>query len=75
MSDEARKHLNDLRDKIGKNDLAIHQLKQKRLEGTVALKIIKVVKLALTSKPDVDKLFKEADVQAQQIVNYLRENL
>lgn len=75
--DQARRELKALRERIGKNDTALRQARQKRLEGEVSLKIIKVIKaaFAVKSPSDIDKVFAEADVQAAHIVNFLRENL
>lgn len=77
MSEEARKHLKDLREKIGVNDTALRHMHQKTLECTVALKIMKVVRAMhkATTKAEIEKVFAEIDVQAVQIVNYLRENI
>jgi len=80
MSDEARKHLKELRAQISINDRELRQIKQKKLENEVALKIIKVIKVMneaqMTLDPNgVKAVFDEVDLQAAQIVSYLRENL
>jgi hypothetical protein len=77
MSEEARKRLKDLREKIGANDTAIRHARQKQLECIVSLKILKAVKLALAAKnkEDIEQVWVEIDKQAVQIVNHLRENI